>query len=177
MPSERNGAPPTVLGGSLTRSPEGRLQTLQTHGLHTSPKDAQQVWSELVRRRYPRAWDRQPLSPIGSVIEWSQRIRITCGACRRSLGNYRGYHVEDEYGIVEDTPRRYETATLTAQLPGNRAPRAKPRFAIDGEIAHRAAKTTAIFHCPGCHQECQRNLARLGRQLMQHADAELALQH
>jgi hypothetical protein len=168
-------APSTILGGSLTRSPQGRLQTLQTHGLHTSPSAAQQVWSQMKRRRYPRAWDGKPLSTQGSVIDWSEQVEIACGACRHSLGQYRAYHVRDEEGIVEDTARHYEQAATGARSPGDRAPRSRPRFQIDGEIGGRARKTTARFRCPGCGREYNRNLARLARQLFEHAPGEVFL--
>jgi len=129
----------------------------------------------MVRSRYPRAWDRQPLAAVGSAIEWSEQIQITCGLCRRSLGKYRSYHVHDEYGIVEDTPRSYEPSPGVRRSPGSRAPRSKPRYMIDGEIAGHAAKATARFHCPGCRADYDRNLARLGRELMELTEPRLTL--
>ena len=129
-------ASPVVLGGSLTRSPEGRLQTLQTHGQYPSPQGVQQVWSAAKRRRYPDAWDGQALARVGYTIEWEPR-EISCGKCVRSLGRYVAYRtrhqaeVDEETGVVEDTSR-----ARTAQATNR-------RFTITGEVARRAAKTTA----------------------------------
>jgi hypothetical protein len=164
-----------VLGGSLTRSAEGRLQTLQTHGIYPSPQGVQQVWSNASRRRYPKAWEGQPLEPVGHVIEWEPR-EIACGACARSLGKYVAYRVlypnaaiEGERGIVENTSRRYEAHAETAKaLAGSRGPKTRNRFRLEGEIGRSAKKTTAFFRCPGCRREYQRNLFRLGKQLFEH---------
>jgi hypothetical protein len=175
MAHERDREPPIVLGGSLTRSPDGRLQTLQTHNVHISPKVAQQIWNQAVRRRYPTAWDRQPLGETGVVITWSDATQITCGKCRRSLGKYRGYQARDEYGIVEDTAHEYQPGAATTRSPGDRSPRRYPRFAINGEVGKRAGKTTAHFHCPQCRAEYDFNLARLGHEVMKHALRELVL--
>jgi hypothetical protein len=161
------------MGGSLTRSAEGRLQTLQTHGQYPSPMSVQEVWTNASRRRYRKAWEGQPLGPVGHVIEWEPR-EIACGACGRSLGGYAGYRVRypdgqlhREQGIVEDTSRRYERSAATPRGAGTRGPRSRPRFWLDGEIGRRAAKTAACFRCPGCKSEYRRNLARLGRQLFE----------
>lgn len=164
--------PALVLGGSLTRSPQGRLQTLQTHGMHPSPQCVQELWSNTTRRRYPKAWEGQSLGEAGYTIEWEQR-EIACGACGRSLGRYVAYRTvhpsgeaHRERGVVEDISRRYERqAELARGQAASRGPRANPRFHIEGEIGRRAAKTTAHFRCPGCGREHTRNLARLGEAL------------
>ena len=164
------------MGGSLTHSAEGRLQTLQTHGQYPSPISVQEVWTNATRRRYRKAWEGQTLGPYGHVIEWEPR-EIACGACGRSVGGYAGYRVRYpdgrlhlEQGIVEDTSRRYERSSSTPRGAGTRGPRSQPRFWLEGEIGRRAAKTTACFRCPGCKREYRRNLARLGRQLFAQRD-------
>lgn len=162
--AKRPDVPPTVLGGSLTRSPDGRLQTLQTHGQYPSPRGAQEVWSNASQRRYPQAWDGETLPRVGYVIEW-RPCEIACGSCGRSLGPYVAYQARDEWGIVEQTARRYESNPANAKSPGSRNPRPRQRFWLNGEVSRRATKTTAHFRCPGCRREYQRNLSRLGRTL------------
>jgi hypothetical protein len=165
---------PLPRGGALTRSPEGRLRTLQTHGQAFTPAIAQEVWSAARRRRYPRAWDGRPLEAVGYAVEW-QPGELACGACGRSLGRYAAYRtrhpvggVVEEVGLVEDTARRYERqAALAVGVPGGRGPRPRPRFWLEGKACLRAAKTTACFRCPGCGREYRRNLARLGEQLFE----------
>lgn len=163
------------MGGSLTRSAEGRLQTLQTHRMHPSPQAVQQVWTNSTRRRYPQLWEGQPLEAVGHTLEWEPR-EIACGSCGQPLGKYVAYRVvyatapelRGERGIVEQTSRHYEPQAETARgQAGSRGPRAKPRFWLEGESGHRAAKTRARFRCPGCHREHRRNLARLGDQLFE----------
>jgi hypothetical protein len=164
---------PLVLGGSITRSPEGRLQTLQTHGIHPSPQGVQGVWSNASRRRYPKAWQGQRIEQVGYAIEWEPR-EIVCGKCHRSLGRYVAYRIryadgrlQGEQGIVEDTSRRYEQQAETARgQAASRGPKSRPRFRLEGEVGRRAAKTTACFRCPSCRAEFQRNLARLGAQVL-----------
>jgi hypothetical protein len=165
-----------VMGGSLTSSPEGRLQTLQTHGMYPSPQDVQSVWTSSTRRRYPKSWHGQPLEQVGHVIEWEPR-EIACGKCHRSLGDYVAYRVlypdkqfQGEQGVVEKTSRRYEPQQETARgQAASRGPKSQPRFQLKGEVGRRAAKTTACFRCPGCQSEYPRNLARLGAQLFDHS--------
>jgi hypothetical protein len=82
---------PLVMGGSITRSPEGRLHTLQTHGQYPTPITVQEVWSFASRRRYRKDWDRQRVGDVGYTIEWEQR-HIAC-SCGRSLGDYVAYRV------------------------------------------------------------------------------------
>jgi hypothetical protein len=172
---------PLVLGGSLTRSPEGRLQTLQTHGMYPSPQGVQEVWSSATRRRYPKGWEGKPLESVGHVIEWEPRA-IACGACGHSLGTYVAYRARrsddrarGEQGVVEDTSRRYEQQANLTRGSGARRPRPHARFWLEGEIGRRAAKTTACFRCSGCHREYRRNLSRLGGQLFQHPSGEIFL--
>ena len=170
-----------VLGGSLTRSPDGWLQTLQTHGVYPSPPSVQEVWTNASRRRYPHAWERKPLASVGHKIEWEPR-EVACGACGRSLGAYVGYRIrypggrlDREKGIVEDTSRRYERDIMTARGAGSRGPRPQPRFWLEGEIGRRASKTSACFRCPGCKKVYRRNLSRLGGQFFDRPSGEVFL--
>jgi hypothetical protein len=178
LASERAPEDP-VLGGSLTRSPEGRLQTLQTHGIYPSPQGVQEVWTSAKRRRYRKVWEGQKLEPVGYVIEWDPR-KIACGACGRALGAYAGYRicypdgrVHEEQGIVEDTTRRYERDASSGSGAGSRGPRSQPRFWREGEVGMRAARTTACFRCPGCKKKYRRNLARLGAQFFARSEGEV----
>jgi hypothetical protein len=175
MDSSSEATQALVLGGSLTRSADGRLQTLQTHGIYPSPQVVQDVWTSASRRRYPKAWEGQPLEQAGYVIEWEPR-KIACGKCARSLGDYVAYRVrypedrlQGERGIVENTSRRYERQTEIARgQAASRGPKSQPRFRLEGETGRRAAKTAACFHCPACGRDYRRNLARLGAQLFEH---------
>jgi hypothetical protein len=177
--SDRDQSP--VMGGSLTRSPEGQLQTLQTHGMYPTPPTMQDVWTNACRKRYPQAWEGEPLAAVGYTIEWQPRP-VACGNCGRSLGSYVGYrirrldgHLDREQGIVENTSRRYETGITVARGSGSRHSRTRPRFWLEGEIARRAAKTAACFRCPGCTKEYRRNLSRLGHQFFEAPEGETFL--
>lgn len=164
---------PLVMGGSVTRSPDGRLHTLQTHGQYPTPMSVQEVWSNASRKRYRKNWDGQPLDSVGFRIEWEPR-HIAC-ECGRSLGDYVAYRVcrvsgqeqrLEEHGVVEDTQHRYGYASERMR-DGSRNRRSKPRFRIDREIGRRARKTTAHFHCRGCGHTHERNLHRLGQQVFE----------
>ena len=164
---------PLVMGGSITRSPEGRLHTLQTHGQYPTPMSVQEVWTYASRKRYRKDWDGQPLDKVGFRIEWEPR-QIACH-CGHSLGKYVAYRVcrisgqvqrLEEHGVVEDTTHRYGHASERLR-DGSRNSRSKPRFRIDREIGRRARKTTAYFHCRGCGDMHQRNLHRLGQQIFE----------
>ncbi len=177
--SDRDRSP--VMGGSLTRSAEGQLQTLQTHGMYPTPQTMQDVWTNASRKRYPQAWEGEELAAVGYTIEWQPRP-VACGNCGRSLGPYVGYrirypdgHLDREQGIVEDTSRRYETGIAVTRGSGSRRSRTRPRFWLEGEVARRAAKTTACFRCPGCKREISRNLSRLGHQFFEGREGEAFL--
>jgi hypothetical protein len=177
--SDRDRSP--VLGGSLTRSADGQLQTLQTHGMYPTPLTVQDVWTNASRKRYPEAWEGEPLAAVGYTIEWNPRD-IACSNCGRSLGSYVGYrirypdgHLDREQGIVEDTSRRYERDISVTHGAGSRGPRQRPRFWLDGEIARRASKTAGLFRCPGCKKEYRRNLSRLGSQFFEGREGETFL--
>jgi hypothetical protein len=169
--SDRDRSP--VMGGSLTRSAEGQLQTLQTHGMYPTPQTMQDVWTNASRKRYPQAWEREPLAAVGYAIEWQPR-KVACGNCGRSLGSYVGYrirypdgHLDQEQGIVEHTSRRYETGVTVARGSGSRRSRTRPRFWLEREIVRRASKTTACFRCPGCKGKYRRNLSRIGQRFFE----------
>lgn len=173
--------PSPVMGGSLTRSASGQLQTLQTHGMYPTPPTMQDVWTNASRKRYPRAWEGEQLAAVGYTIEWQPRP-VACGECGRALGSYVGYRIrrldgrlDREQGIVEDTSRRYERDITTARGAGSRGPRSQPRFWLDGEIARRASKTAACFRCPACKKEYRRNLSRLGHQFFDGREGETFL--
>jgi hypothetical protein len=164
---------PIVLGGSLTRSPDGVLQTLQTNGIYPSPQTVQHVWSNISRRRYPRRWEGEPLESVGHVIQWRPR-EIACGHCGHSLGRYVAYRVVNlgasssggERGIVEQTSRHYEPqAELARRQAARRGPKSRPRFYLQSQSTRTADKTTACFSCPDCGHKYTRNLARLGERL------------
>jgi uncharacterized Zn-finger protein len=167
-----------VMGGSLTHSANGRLQTLQTHGMYPSPMSVQEVWTNATRRRYRKAWEGQPLEQVGHVIEWEPR-EVACGVCGRPLGGYVGYRVrypdgrvDREQGIVEDTSRRYERNASTPRGAGTRGPKSHPRFWLEREIGKRASKTSACFRCPGCKSVFRRNMTQLGRRFFEHHPGE-----
>jgi hypothetical protein len=167
--SEENKTPrkPVILGGSLTRSPDGNLQALQTHGLYPTPQGVQEVWTFARQRRYPASWQGQPLPDVGYVIQFRPTpITIACD-CGHSLGKYVPYQAQDEQGIVEDTSRRYEPELGGPRKPASRVPRRQPRFKLESSKTQFARKTTAIFTCPSCGKEHKRNLARLGQTLWQ----------
>jgi predicted RNA-binding Zn-ribbon protein involved in translation (DUF1610 family) len=159
---------PKVLGGSLTRAPDGVLVTVLTTSLgYPTPLVVQEIWSNARKRSYPKAWDgAQP--PPGIWIRWRDAARFLCGRCGRSLGHYVAYHVRSEYGIVEDTAKRYHPRENFASRPPGAAERrapSQPRFLRGGNIG-RAATTTALFRCPKCgYVAPPYNLARLGRTL------------
>lgn len=81
-----------VMGGSLTRSGDGQLQTLQTHGMYPTPQTVQDVWTNATRKRYLKAWEGEELADVGYKIEWEPR-NVACGECGRSLGSYVGYRI------------------------------------------------------------------------------------
>jgi hypothetical protein len=155
---------PVVLGGSITRAPDGRLQTLQTHGIHPSPKGVQEVWSNARRQLYPEPWHGVKLPDGGYIITWQPR-EIACGKCGTKLGDYVAYHAREEFGIVEATARFYDQVEGRPKEPRHRRPRAHSRFELESKDLRYAAKTTACFHCPGCKREFRRNLSTLGRKL------------
>lgn len=153
---------PLVLGGSITRAPDGRLQTLQTHGIHPSPEGVQGVWSNARRQLYPEPWHGEELTEGGYIITWQPR-EIACGKCGTKLGDYVAYHAQEEFGIVEDTKRFYDRVEGRPKELRHRQPRRRPRFWLESKDLRYAAATTACFHCPGCKKEYRRNLLKLGR--------------
>lgn len=170
-----------VLGGSLTVSADGQLQTLQTHGMYPSPLAMQDLWTNASRRRYPEAWAGEELAAVGYTVEW-ERHGVACGACGRSLGEYVGYRIRyavqsdfGEHGVVEKTSRRYERSVMTPRGAGTRGPKPRPRFDVTGEVGRRAAKATAIFWCRGCKREHHRNLSTLGREFFKRPRGETFL--
>jgi hypothetical protein len=162
--SGRERRKPLVLGGSLTAAPEGDvLQTLQTHGQYPSPITMQQVWSNASQRRYPEAWQGQSLPSVGFIVEW-KRCRLTCGHCGHSLGRYVAYRARDEWGVVEDSPKRGRSnPSHSSEFR---------RFQTDGEIGRRAAKSAAIITCRKCNRVYRRNLAHFSRTIW---DAETSI--
>lgn len=158
-----------VPGGSLTRSPEDRLQTLQTHGIFPSPAAVQELWSHVGRRRYPAAWEGRPLEKIGYAVCWGTPRKALCGGhrCGRSLGEYRPYRALDEYGIVENTLRNRDRFSDAVLASGEWQPLQRPWAWLDGEARGCAANTTAKFWCSGCKEYRARNLYKLGRRLFE----------
>jgi len=159
---------PRVLGGSLTTTPEGdELQTLQTHGQYPSPMTMQQVWSNASQRRYRESWQGQVLPEVGFEVRWKP-CRLTCGHCGHSLGNYAAYHAREEWGVVEDSPKR-------ARSNPSRSSEFR-RFQLDGEIGRRAAKSAAIITCRKCDRGYRRNLAHLSHTIWDAKTSTYALE-
>jgi len=166
----RNGKRVLVPGGSLHRASNGMLCTiLTTSASYPSPNAVQEIWSNATTRRYPNAWD--GVEPEGAlVIWWSDRIKFVCGRCERALGRYVAYHTGREYGVVEDTARRYyprENFSTRPEVMRARLSPSRRRFSLRGEVGHRASKTFCHFRCPQCALEREYNLARLGRGLFE----------
>jgi hypothetical protein len=163
--------PPVILGGSLTLAQNGYLATiLTTGGTFPSPTVVQDIWSNTRRRRYPRAWN--GIEPKGHlVIYWTPepvRLRCRCGA---SLGDYRAYQARGEYGLVQDTTRKYHPREnfppdQFKNSPQDRLSPANERFWFTGNIG-QSSKTIARFRCVNCGHESERNLRRFGRQLFE----------
>jgi hypothetical protein len=162
-----------IQGGSVTLAPNGYLATILTTGASfPSPQVIQDVWSNARRRRYPRAWNE--IEPVGHlVIYWTPDppIRLICRRCRAGLGSYRAYQARGEYGIVQDTTRRYHPRENFPpdefkNSPQDRLTPAQLRYWFAGNLA-RAATTIACFKCINCGHESERNFRRLGKQLFE----------
>jgi len=162
-----------VLGGAITRAPNGDLYTLQTaSAIYPSQMTMQQIWANASQTRWPKTWDgKEPPEGVAQVIWWTDPIAFSCGRCKGSLGEYVAYHASEEYGIVENRshhyhPRENFPPEAFASSPHDRLSPAKPRFWVSGEIGHRAKSAFAHFLCPRCGWEpTERNLWRLGRRL------------
>jgi hypothetical protein len=163
--------PDVVLGGSITRAPNGDFYTvITTSPPYPSPQTLQQIWSSATRRRSKKAWD--GLEPEGAlVIFWTPSpILLACGVCGSSLGGYVAYRAGPEFGIVADTSREYfDPSSFSPQTfagdPHRRFSPREPRFRLEGEVGGHAARTGAHFRCPRCGHGSQRNLRRLGKGL------------
>jgi hypothetical protein len=161
-----------VLGGSLHLAPNGYLATIQTTGIvFPSPMMVADLWPTVASRRYPKAWD--GIEPEGAlVIYWTPRAtRIEC-ACGTRLGKFRAYRARGEYGVVRDTPRRYQppyryAAEAIKHMPNDRIAPPRPNFWLTGDQGSRASRTMAHFRCSHCDREHERNLRRLGKELFE----------
>jgi hypothetical protein len=160
---------PIVLGGSLHRAPDGRLCTIQTTGVvgYPHPQGMQELWRNTSRKRYPIMWD--GIEPTGALIVWwSEPFEVVCGRDRRSLGHYRAYNANREFGIVEITSREYVSSERFPDgPPGNdlhaRRERSSPRYWITQTDVTFARTTWVHWRCRQCEREYERNMARLGR--------------
>jgi hypothetical protein len=147
------------LGGSLTRAPNGDLYTMQTLGAALNASTAQEVWSNVRQRRYPRSWEGVEPREDMYVVWWRGPITIECGACSTKIVPVIAYNGGREYGIVLDTTRR-------AANPSYRRPKPGMKYWLDGHIGGRPGRTSANFSCPGCHRKYVRlNFRRLGKEL------------
>src|SRR5438105_4192629 len=130
----------TILGGSITRAPNGYLATiLTTGGTFPSPNVVQDIWSNARRRRYPQAWN--GIQPEGHlVVYWTQQpVRLRCRRCGASVGDYRAYQARGEYGLVQDTTRKYHPREnfppdQFKNSPQDRLGPANERFWLAGKI-------------------------------------------
>lgn len=163
-------APGFVLGGSLTRAPNGDLVISQTtNASFPSPQVVQELWARTSRQLYPEKWN--GIEPDGAILIYfsANPIKITCGGdCLGRLGEYRAYNTGGEFGIIADTAREYSPAsTLSpearAASPHLRIASPDPRYRLAG--GPKASETLAHFRCPRCDQRYERNLRRLGKQL------------
>lgn len=120
---------------------------------------AQEVWSNVRRRRYPKDWDGVEARADMYVVWWRGPTAIECGDCRSKIVTVMAYNAGREYGIVLDTTRR-------AANPSYRRPKPGMRYWLDGYIGGRPGRTSANFSCPECHRKYLRhNFRRLGKEL------------
>ena len=157
---------PLIWGGSQHRASDGRLCTLQTMARHVDPRGAQELWSRTSRQSYPPRWNGFEAN-AEVVVYWSEPIRFRCGHCGGGLGTYRAYEVTRERGVVENTAVIYSRADdpMVGIDPMTRVAGPNRPFRIDGEVAGRAARTTAYFNCRKCSRIFRRNLQRFGEEL------------
>jgi hypothetical protein len=155
-------APPYVIGGSLSRAPNGDLATIQTTNMtYPAPMVVRQIWASVSQRRHLAAFDgREHEGAL--VIYWSDPITLACGHCRRNLGEYRAYKAGREYGVIQADSHHDR---LTAKRS---TPTADPRHWLTGNYGSYAAETIGHFACPRCQHHYERNLYRLGRRLWRH---------
>src|SRR5438477_5930587 len=98
--------PSYILGGSITRAPNGYRAIIQTTMAHAAPMAFQEIYTNALQRRYTPKWD--GIVPEGAqVIYLTDPFEIVCGGCGQELGDYTAYWAtQRQFGILEHTPRR-----------------------------------------------------------------------
>jgi hypothetical protein len=163
--------PDRILGGSITRAPNGYRAIIQTTAAESAPKVIQEIYANASQRLYPPKWD--GIVPEGhQVIYLTDPIQITSGCCHTNLGSYVAYKADRHYGLVEHTarhrhPRESFPPSHFRSSPHDRFEPAKRRFWYGGDGGAGAGKTTAVFRCLRCGLEYTRNLRRLGEELFE----------
>ena len=172
--------PAYILGGSISRAPNGYRAIIQTtQAWFPVQTEVQQLWSNAIQRRYTPRWD--GIEPEGAMVLYFSpaRVKIRCGVCNGALGAYVAYGVKGEYGLVEDRayhvhPRESFPADHFRSSPSDRFAPTNPRFRIIGHetpattrLGMGAADREAIFTCPRCRHVFRRNLMRLGKTLFE----------
>lgn len=178
--SPRRHQPGIILGGSMTRAPNGYRATIQTLGkLYPTPMGTQELYANATQRRYAPSWD--GIEPAGAlVVYWTDTFPISCGRCGEGFGKFAAYNAHREYGIVEHTSRhRHPIGNFPPDhfknMPNDRFEPASKRFWISGEVGRTAGGTAANFQCRKCDVKYVRNLRRLGKRLFEERPREFAL--
>jgi hypothetical protein len=163
--------PDYILGGSITRAPNGYRAIIQTSMATSSPMVVQEVYSNASQRRYPRKWD--AIEPTGKqVIYLTDVFEIVCGKCSDSFGGFAAYFsdVGRQWGLVQDTARHYyEIGRFPPDnfknRPNDRFDPAEKRYWLTGDEGLGKDPAWAHFRCLHCGVTYERNFRRLGKQL------------
>lgn len=150
-----------VRGGSLTTDPNGERYTMVGMGAAWVPIEAQRLWSNIRRKRYPPDWQCWEPRPDMYVVWWRGPFDVTCSNCGSSIVELVAYRSGREFGLVMDT-------TSQAADPAYRRPKPGLSYWLDGHIGGRPGRASANFSCPGkaCHRKyLRRNLRNLAKEM------------
>ena len=167
----RRHQPDVILGGSITRAPNGYRAIAQYSPSYPTPMTVQQIYSTASERQYAPKWDGKE-SGAKLDIYLTDPFPITCGQCGARFGPFVAYNAGGEYGVVRHTTHEYVhkgnfPAEQVARTRRQRFESSVVVFWIEGEIGGQAAKALAKFLCAKCGHSFEYNLRRLGKLLFE----------
>jgi hypothetical protein len=146
-----------------------RTYMRRSYHLSIEQESLQRNWSLYRQRRHADSGRQSPPAKSRTVW-WSNQVRVDCGACGKHVAKVVVFHVDDLYGLVDDSTHWVLDKSARPAVITGAGTKHPPPFWVDGS----GYAAVAHFRCMNGHTRNQ-NAHKLANEIWRNNLSQLPL--